>query len=171
MRLLTPVLIALGLAFSAPVIAQEAPAAVTASAPDATAATPAVAAPAELKPVANVGQPIDRGYTLQPQVTKNGQFAMWMHDVILMPIITAISLFVLGLVGAYGSHKRVGRPFAVFALAALLLPLLLMLRVGNNSLTAEGEIFNYWGLMVLPLALALWPAWLLLLWRGRDDNL
>lgn len=82
-----------------------------------------------------------------------------------------VSLFVLGLVGAYGSHKRVGRPFAVFALAALLLPLLLMLRVGNNSLTAEGEIFNYWGLMVLPLALALWPAWLLLLWRGRDDNL
>lgn len=98
MRLLTPVLIALGLAFSAPVIAQEAPAAVTASAPNATAATPAVAAPAELKPVANVGQPIDRGYTLQPQVTKNGQFAMWMHDVILMPIITAISVFVLGLI-------------------------------------------------------------------------
>jgi cytochrome c oxidase subunit 2 len=92
------VLIALGLAFSAPVIAQGTPAAATATAPNVTvAATPAVAAPAELKPVADVGQPIPNGYTLQPQVTKNGQFAMWMHNVILMPIITAISIFVLGL--------------------------------------------------------------------------
>ncbi len=98
MRLLTPVLIALGLAFSAPVIAQGTPAAATATAPNATvAATPAVAAPAELKPVADVGQPIPNAYGLQPQVTKNGQFAMWMHNAILMPIITAISIFVLGL--------------------------------------------------------------------------
>lgn len=98
MRLLTPVLIALGLAFSAPVIAQGTPAAATATATNATvAATPTVAAPAELKPVADIGQPIAKGYALQPQVTKNGQFAMWMHDWLLMPIITAISVFVLGL--------------------------------------------------------------------------
>ena len=97
MRLLTPVLIALGLAFSAPVIAQEAPAAAPATATEATAAAPAVAAPAELKPVADIGQPTEKGYALQPQVTKNGQFAMWMHDWLLMPIITIISLFVLGL--------------------------------------------------------------------------
>lgn len=97
MKLLTPVLIALGLAFSAPVIAQEAPAAATATASNATAAAPAVAAPAQLKPVADVGQPIVNGYALQPQVTKNGQFAQWMHDSLLMPIITAISVFVLGL--------------------------------------------------------------------------
>ncbi len=102
MRLLTPVLIALGLAFSAPVIAQEGPAAATATATNATvapapAALPVVAAPAQLKPVAGIGQPIPNGYALQPQVTKNGQFAMWMHDWLLMPIITAISVFVLGL--------------------------------------------------------------------------
>jgi cytochrome c oxidase subunit II len=97
-RLLTPALIALGLAFSAPVIAQGTPAAATATAPTATiAATPAVAAPAELKPVADIGQPIASGYALQPQVTKNGQFASWMHNWLLMPIITAISIFVLGL--------------------------------------------------------------------------
>jgi cytochrome c oxidase subunit 2 len=91
-------LIALGLAFSAPVIAQQAPAAPTAAATNATApATPAVAAPAELKPVADIGQPIPAGYELQPQVTKNGQFALWMHNAILMPIIVAISVFVLGL--------------------------------------------------------------------------
>ncbi len=98
MKLLTPALIALGLAFSAPVIAQEAPVAATVAATNATVtATPAVAAPAELKPVADVGQPIPAGYELQPQVTKNGEFALWMHNVILMPIIVAISVFVLGL--------------------------------------------------------------------------
>lgn len=102
MRLLTSVLIALGLAFSAPVIAQEGPAAATATATNATvapapAALPVVAAPAQLKPVADIGQPTEKGYALQPQVTKNGQFAMWMHDWLLMPIITIISLFVLGL--------------------------------------------------------------------------
>jgi cytochrome c oxidase subunit II len=103
-RLLTPVLIALGLAFSAPVIAQGTPAAATATATNATvAATPAVAAPAELKPVADVEMaPVeygstDGGYSLVPQVTKNGEFALWMHNWLLMPIITAISIFVLGL--------------------------------------------------------------------------
>jgi cytochrome c oxidase subunit 2 len=95
------VLIALGLAFSAPLVAQDTPAAAPASATNvsasASAVTPAVAAPAELKPVANIGQPIPMGYELQPQVTKNGEFALWMHDWLLMPIITFISLFVLGL--------------------------------------------------------------------------
>ena len=99
MRLLTPALIAFGLAFSAPVIAQQAPlpakAAVTNASP--VVATPAVAAPAELKPVVGIGQPLSAGYGLQPQVTKNGEFALWMHNVILMPIIVSISLFVLGL--------------------------------------------------------------------------
>ncbi|MBH5322077.1 cytochrome c oxidase subunit II [Aurantiacibacter sediminis] len=35
--------------------------------------------------------------TFQDQYTVNGDYALWMHDAILMPIITAISLFVLGL--------------------------------------------------------------------------
>ncbi|RZM26512.1 MAG: cytochrome c oxidase subunit II, partial [Sphingomonas sp.] len=34
---------------------------------------------------------------LQPQVTKNGVFAHWMHNAILMPTITAVSLLVLAL--------------------------------------------------------------------------
>jgi cytochrome c oxidase subunit II len=96
-RLLTPALIALGLAFTAPVLAQGAPA--PAAAPVATTAAPAVVAPAQLKPVAGIGQPTARTMGIQPQVTKNGEFALWMHDVVLMPIITAISIFVLGLLG------------------------------------------------------------------------
>jgi len=35
--------------------------------------------------------------TFQEQYTANGNYALWMHDAILMPIITIISLFVLGL--------------------------------------------------------------------------
>lgn len=35
--------------------------------------------------------------TFQPQYTDNGEYALWMHDALLMPIITVISLFVLAL--------------------------------------------------------------------------
>lgn len=44
-----------------------------------------------------IGQPTDGLFGLQPQVTKNGQFAHWMHNSILVPTITIISLFVLAL--------------------------------------------------------------------------
>lgn len=43
------------------------------------------------------GQPIDKGITFQKQFTEDGEFALWMHDAILLPVITVISLFVLGL--------------------------------------------------------------------------
>ena len=33
----------------------------------------------------------------QPQYTETGNYALWMHDAILVPIIFAISIFVLGL--------------------------------------------------------------------------
>jgi hypothetical protein len=32
-------------------------------------------------------------------------------------------------------------------------------------LDAEGNQINYWGMLVVPLALSLWPAWALLLQR------
>ena len=44
-----------------------------------------------------VGQPVNAGYTIQGQVTEIGRDALWMHNVVLMPIITLISLFVLAL--------------------------------------------------------------------------
>jgi cytochrome c oxidase subunit II len=71
-----------------------------------TSATPAVKAdaakPAETtigtsKPVAGMGQPVDKNYTIQPQVTKLGEQALWMHNAILMPVMVGISVFVLGL--------------------------------------------------------------------------
>ncbi|MXO66916.1 cytochrome c oxidase subunit II [Altericroceibacterium endophyticum] len=44
-----------------------------------------------------VGQPTPGGMTFQEQYSPNGEYALWMHDAILLPIIVAISLLVLGL--------------------------------------------------------------------------
>ena len=43
------------------------------------------------------GQPENGAIDFQPQYTDDGQFAYNMHTYILLPVITAISLFVLGL--------------------------------------------------------------------------
>ncbi|MES2054453.1 MAG: cytochrome c oxidase subunit II [Pseudomonadota bacterium] len=88
--------------------AATAPAAPAATAPQATTtAAPAAAKPTDpalaqdgapiMAPTAGVGQPVDGHWGIQPQVTKNGERAHWFHDAILVPVITVISLFVLGL--------------------------------------------------------------------------
>jgi cytochrome c oxidase subunit II len=85
----------------------------TPAAPKAEAAAPAVAAPTPLAPSATVGQPVFKGIGIQPQVTKIGQDALWMHDALLMPIITVISLFVLGLLfWASARYRRKANPVA-----------------------------------------------------------
>jgi cytochrome c oxidase subunit 2 len=93
---------------TAPAVAP-APAAALPAAPDGgvTTAAPAAAAPAvaaapapgisHYAPNPEVGQPVESGFKIQPQVTEVGQDALWMHNVVLMPIITIISLFVLAL--------------------------------------------------------------------------
>ncbi|MCW2349855.1 MULTISPECIES: cytochrome c oxidase subunit II [unclassified Sphingobium] len=100
------VAIALGLSTLAPSSAfgqaeqAAAPAASTAEAAPAAAAAPAApAAPAfdHAAPVEGVGQPAVGETTFQKQVTSTGNYALWMHNVILLPVITVISLFVLGL--------------------------------------------------------------------------
>ncbi len=44
-----------------------------------------------------IGMPTDGGLTFQQQFSPTGHEALWMHDAILMPVITVISLFVLAL--------------------------------------------------------------------------
>jgi cytochrome c oxidase subunit 2 len=44
-----------------------------------------------------VGQPTPGGYVIQPQVTEIGQYAQWMHNTILMPVIVTIGVVVLAL--------------------------------------------------------------------------
>jgi cytochrome c oxidase subunit 2 len=62
--------------------------------PNAGAAAPGIS---HYAPDPEVGHPLDKAYKIQPQVTEIGQDALWMHNVVLMPIITIISLFVLAL--------------------------------------------------------------------------
>lgn len=83
-----------------PALAQAAPA--PAAAAVANEAAPAAdsnasVAPAfeHAKPVEGVGMPRPGETYFQDQVTSTGKYAYWMHTAILMPIITAISLFVL----------------------------------------------------------------------------
>src|SRR3546814_11014359 len=74
----------------APQTATAAPAgAATDSAPAAAASVPA------LKPVEGIGMPRPGEVTFQEQFTENGEYARWMHDGVLMPLITLISILVL----------------------------------------------------------------------------
>lgn len=50
-----------------------------------------------MAPTPGKGMPVAKGIHLQDQYSPTGEYARWMHDAFLMPIITVISLFVLGL--------------------------------------------------------------------------
>lgn len=98
MKTLKTIMMALSLA--AVPLAVQAQEAAPAPAPAATEAPAAAAEPAapafqHRAPEADIGQPIPGGFKIQPQVTEIGHEALWMHDVLLMPIITIISIFVL----------------------------------------------------------------------------
>lgn len=77
-------------------------AAAPAFAQDSAASAPAAAATAAgsyvpMKPTPGIGMPVDGGWTFQKQFSPTGEYALWMHNDILMPIITVIVLFVLAL--------------------------------------------------------------------------
>lgn len=97
MKTLKTIMMALSLASTpAALYAQEAaPATTTAEAAAPAAAAPAAPAFQHRAPEADIGQPIPGGFKLQPQVTKVGEDAQWLHDSLLMPIITIITIFVL----------------------------------------------------------------------------
>ncbi|WP_333574232.1 cytochrome c oxidase subunit II [Sphingomonas sp.] len=121
--LVPSILLATGLAFASPGLAQ--PAAPSAPAPAAAAAPAAPAAPAAKvadptldaagKPlhqaVPGVGEPVDKAFYLQQQVTPTGQEAHWFHNTILLPLITIISIFVLLLlVWVIVRYRRAANP-------------------------------------------------------------
>lgn len=88
----------------AAIAAAPADAAANAAAPTDSAATaPGDAAEAasafpHAKPVDGIGQPVDGHMGIQPQVTKIGEEALWMHDYVLMPVMVGISVLVLVLI-------------------------------------------------------------------------
>ncbi|MDQ4418926.1 cytochrome c oxidase subunit II [Sphingobium sp. DEHP117] len=84
---------------AAPVAAPAESAAVPADSA-ANAAAPAaetVAAPERMKPTPGIGMPQPGEYKIQEQFSPTGRQALWMHNNLLLPVITVISLFVLGL--------------------------------------------------------------------------
>ena len=48
-----------------------------------------------MAPTPGKGMPVDGGVLFQNQYTPNGDYALWMHDAVLMPVIAVISLLVL----------------------------------------------------------------------------
>jgi cytochrome c oxidase subunit 2 len=82
---------------AAPAAAATAPSAATTADPTTQAAAAKPAAPARMKPVEGVGMPRPGEVTLQDQYSMTGKMARTMHDLILMPIITIISVLVLAL--------------------------------------------------------------------------
>lgn len=115
MKMLKSLIIAAALvagvpAVAAPTAAPAAPvaAAVAAPTPAETASPEAAPAATEagaaldatyvpMKPAAGIGQPVQGGMDFQPQFTVIGQDAKFLNNAILLPIITVITLFVLGL--------------------------------------------------------------------------
>ncbi len=95
----------------APVEAASAAPAETAKAVATEAAAPVVAVPltaaeaartavapggyTPMKPTPGKGMPVDGEIGFQEQYSPIGEYGLWMHDAILMPLITIISLFVL----------------------------------------------------------------------------
>ena len=86
-------------AVPATVIADPAPVAAVATVPAANAARIAVAPGGytPMKPTPGKGMPVDGRIGFQDQYSPLGKYGLWMHQAILLPLITVISLFVLGL--------------------------------------------------------------------------
>jgi cytochrome c oxidase subunit 2 len=90
----TPVAISSGVAdqAAAPVAPAE-PVVLTAAQKARTVVAPGGYTP--MKPTPGIGMPVDGGMTFQKQFSPTGDYALRMHDYLLMPLITAITVFVL----------------------------------------------------------------------------
>ena len=93
--------------------AKPAPTTAAPAAPEATNPLLAVDGGPDVPIDPKIGQPVDGWIDVQQQVTPTGKRAAWMHDSILVPVITAISLFVLGLlVWVVLRYRRAANPVA-----------------------------------------------------------
>lgn len=75
--------------------APAAPVVLTAAEKARTAVAPGGYTP--MKPTPGIGMPVDGGIHLQQQFSPNGEYALKIHDRVLMPLIVVITLFVLAL--------------------------------------------------------------------------
>ena len=135
---------------SSPLPAPNIAAAPAETAVDAAPATAAAAAPAPaagsytpMAPTPGKGMPVDGRLSFQDQYSPIGEYAMWMHDAILMPLIVAISLFVLALLlWVVVRFRRARNPVAsktthnvAIEIAWTLIPVLILVAVAVPSIS------------------------------------
>ena len=95
-----------------------------------------------MAPKPGIGQSVNGDFRIQPQVTVNGQRARWMHNSILFPLITGISVLVLFLLlWVVFRFNRRANPVpsktshnTVLEVAWTLLPVLILLLVAIPSI-------------------------------------
>lgn len=103
-----------------------------------------------MKPTPGVGMPVDRGVDFQDQYSANGEYAKWLNNSILLPIITIISLFVLGLLlFVVVRFRRAANPTpsktthnTFIEIVWTLVPVLILLFIAYPSLTLVAKQFK-----------------------------
>lgn len=118
----------------------------------ANAAAPAekVAAPERMKPTEGIGMPRPGEITLQEQFSPTGKQARWIHDAVLLPIITVISLFVLALMlYAMVRFRRAANPNpsrtshnTVIEIVWTVVPVLILLAIAVPSIGLIAEQYK-----------------------------
>ena len=103
-----------------------------------------------MKPTTGIGMPVDGAIGFQKQFSPNGEYALWMHNALLMPLITAISLLVLVLLFIVVVRYRKGaNPVAsktshntFIEIAWTLIPVLILVGVAIPSMDLLAKQFK-----------------------------
>jgi cytochrome c oxidase subunit II len=103
-----------------------------------------------MKPTMGVGMPNSAQYDFQEQFSDNGKYAKWINNSILIPIITFISLFVLGLLlWVIVRFRRAANPVpsktthnTLIEIAWTLIPVLILLGIAYPSLDLLAKQFK-----------------------------
>ena len=110
---------------------------------EASAETDAASAYTPLGPDMIKGQPVDGEIDFQPQFTDDGEYAYNMHTYVLLPVITVICLFVLGLLlWVVARYRRKANPVpsktthnTAIEVVWTLVPVLILVGIAIPSIT------------------------------------
>lgn len=103
-----------------------------------------------MAPTPGVGMPVNGGLGFQPQYTENGQYALWFHDALLMPLIVLICLFVLLLlIWVVIRYRKARNPVAsktshntAIEIVWTLLPVLILVGIAIPSINLLSKQFK-----------------------------
>jgi cytochrome c oxidase subunit 2 len=144
-------------AVAAPVAPLAAPAVQSPATSESPAAAQASAAPeaaagtyVRMAPTPGKGMPVDGGIGLQAQYSPLGDYARWIHDDVLMPIITVITIFVLALLlWVIVRYRRGANPVAsktshntAIEIAWTLVPVLILVGIAVPSIDLLAKQFK-----------------------------